>query len=173
MAFHLRLEDAGGAAWVARAKDARNYYLFYVTGPTAPIANSFLTYVVRDGKLDASRPDDSVPLIFRLEAGGQYFVEIVARKNEIETFITPATTGKRFPTGVFKDNDNVFPYGGIGFRTVGSEAFSVSELFVRPPQVKPDSDASRQFMSRLRGGGGAMDSDFRPGQSGPSLELAF
>ena len=133
-----------------RAKDPRNYYLFYVTGPDAPIPNRFLTYVIRDGKLDPYKPNDSVPLLFRLEAGGEYQVEISANKNQIKNFITP-TTGKRFPTGVFKDNDNLFPYGTIGFRTIGSERFSVAELFVRPPEVKPDSTASRQVIGRLSG----------------------
>lgn len=147
MAFHLKLDNTVGAAWVVRAKDPRNYYLFYMTGPDAPIPNSFLTYIVRDGKLDPSKPDDSVPLLFRLEAGGEYSIEITAAKNQIENFITPTTSGRRFPTGVFKDNDNSFPYGTIGFRTVGSERFSVSELFVRPPEVKPASAGSRQVTS--------------------------
>jgi hypothetical protein len=139
MAFHLKLENRGGAAWIVRAKDPKNYYLFYVTGPEGPLANEFLTYIVRDGKLDAARPDDSVPLPFHLEAAGEYSIEISAKKNVIENFITPTATGRRFPVGVLKDNDNLFPYGGIGFRTVGSEKFSVGELFVRPPEVKAQS----------------------------------
>ena len=137
MAFHLRLENRGGAAWVVRAKDPSNYYLFYVTGPDGPLANKFLTYIVHDGKLKPAEPDDSVPLPFRLETDGEYSIEVSAKKNVIESFITPTATGKRFPVGVLKDNDNFFPYGGIGFRTIGSEKFSVAELFVRPPEVKP------------------------------------
>jgi hypothetical protein len=139
MGFHLKVENGQGAAWALRVKDSRNYYLFYLTGPGAAIPNRFLTYVVRDDKFDPSNPDDSVPLIFALEAGGEYSVEITAIANVISHKITSARTGRDFPTGEFKDNDSTFLFGDIGFRTVGSERFSVDEVYVRPPAIKPSS----------------------------------
>jgi hypothetical protein len=136
MAFHLKLGNGGGAVWALRIKDSDNYYLFYLSGPEGQFPNRFLTYVVRDGKFDPAKPDDDVPLTFNLESQGQYEVEINAVGNVIEQSITSAKTGRKSPIGVFKDKDNYFPIGSIGFRTVGAEKFSVDELFVRPPEIK-------------------------------------
>jgi len=36
------------------------------------------------------------------------------------------------PLGVFQDPNKTYFYGGIGYRNVGSEQFSVDELFVQP-----------------------------------------
>ncbi len=136
MGFHLKLENGGGAAWAARIKDSDNYYLFYLSGPDGRFPNRFLTYVVRDGKFDPAKPDDAVSLVFDLESGGQYEVIIKANGNVIEHAITSSKTGKQSPIGAFKDPDNYFPIGGIGFRTVGAEKFSVDEIFVQPPTIK-------------------------------------
>jgi hypothetical protein len=137
MAFHLRVENGKGAAWALRVKDSGNYYLFYLTGPGAALPNLFLTYIVRDNKFDPAKPDDSVPLTFRLEPGGEYTVDITVDANVISHTITSSKTGKASPSGVFKDNDSYFTFGDIGFRTVGSERFSVDEIYVRPPTIKP------------------------------------
>ena len=67
-----------------------------------------------------------------LTPGGEYQIELKATGNVIEHEIRPAATGVPIKLGVFQDPDNTFPYGGIGFRTVGSEQFSVDELFVQP-----------------------------------------
>jgi hypothetical protein len=136
MGFHLKLENGGGAAWAVRIKDSDNYYLFYLCGPEGQFPNRFLTYIVRDGKFDPAKPDDAVPLVFDLQSGAQYEVVIKANGNVIEHAITSSKTGKESPMGAFKDPDNYFPIGGIGFRTVGAEKFSVDEIFVQPPTIK-------------------------------------
>jgi hypothetical protein len=142
MGFHLKLENGRGAAWALRVKDSANYYLFYLTGPDEPFANRFLTYIVRDGKFDPARPylDDSLPS--HLEPSGQYTVDITATGNVIEHEIYSSKTGKRFPIGAFKDNNNFFIYGTIGFRTIGGEKFSIDEVVVTPPAVKPGGAGS-------------------------------
>lgn len=132
MAFHLKLEDGKGAAWAVRAKDAKDYYLFYLTGPKGMFPNRFSTYVVKDGKFDPQNPIQSVPIITLLKPGGEYEVNVVGKKDVIEHTITPAETGQAEPLGVFQDKDKTFLYGGIGFRSVGPEQFSVDELFVQP-----------------------------------------
>lgn len=132
MAFHLKLTDGGGAAWAVRAKDPNNYYLFYLSGPNGQFPGYFNTYVVRDGKLDLTNPANSVPVIENLLPGGEYQIELKATGNVIEHSITPAATGSPIKLGVFQDPNNTFPYGGVGFRTVAAEQFSVDDLFVQP-----------------------------------------
>jgi hypothetical protein len=132
MAFHLRLEDGRGAAWAVRAKDTNNYYLFYLSGPKGLFPNRFNTYIVKDGKLDPQNPVQSVQVIANIVPKGEYQIEIHGTKDVIEHTITPADTGRPENLSVFQDPDKTFFYGGIGFRNVGQEQFSVDELFVQP-----------------------------------------
>jgi len=132
MAFHLRLDDGRGAAWAVRAKDPKNYYLFYLSGPKGLFPNRFSTYVVKDGVLDPQNPVQSVPVITNLTLRGEYQIEIRGTKDVIEHIITPTETGRPENLSVFQDPDKTFLYGGIGFRTVGPEQFSIDELYVQP-----------------------------------------
>jgi serine/threonine protein kinase len=136
MTFHLRLENAVGAAWALRINDKENYYLFYLRGAIGnkTATSYFLTYLVRDGKLGA--PISRIPVITKLIAGGEYTINITAKGNEIKHFINSAQDPSRDeigdPLGDFKDESNAYPVGEIGFRTVGQERFSVDELYIRP-----------------------------------------
>ena len=132
MAFHLRLEDGKGAAWAVRAKDTKNYYLFYLSGPKGLFPNRFNTYIVKDGQIDPQNPVQSVPVITNLVARGEYQIEVKGNKDVIEHVITPSETGRPEPLGVFQDPSKTYFYGGIGFRTVGPEQFSVDDLYVQP-----------------------------------------
>jgi hypothetical protein len=132
MAFHLRLEDGKGAAWAVRAKDTNNYYLFYLSGPKGLFPNRFNTYIVKDGQFDPQNPVQSVPMITNIIARGEYQIEIKGVKDVIEHVITPSETGRPENLAVFQDPNKTFFYGGIGFRTVGPEQFSVDELYVQP-----------------------------------------
>jgi hypothetical protein len=132
MSFHLKLGDSKGAAWALRSRDASNYYLFYLSGPDGIFKNRFNVYIVRDNKFDPSNPAQSVGVITDLKAGGEYRIIIKAVKNRIEHSINPASTGVDEKFGFYEDPDSRFLFGGIGFRTVGPEKFSIDELFVRP-----------------------------------------
>ncbi len=138
MGFHLQLENAAGAAWALRVQqDPGNYYLFYLSGPEGQYANRFLTYVVHDNKVGPTDFRNSVPVIANLKAGGQYEITIKAEKNHIIHTITPAETGVLINLGDDTDAENKFPTGSIGFRAFGIEKFSVDDLYVRPPGIKP------------------------------------
>ncbi len=137
MTFHLKLTNAGGAAWAVRVKDSGNYYLFYLSGPEGLYPNRFITYIVRDNKFDSRNLAHSDPIIVQLKAGNVYDLEIRVSNNLIENKIIPAETGEEVQLGFYKDPNNVFPYGSIGFRTVGSERFSVDELYVLPADLQP------------------------------------
>jgi len=132
MQFHLKLENAGGAAWAVRVKDSSNYYLFYLSGPTGMFPKRFNTYIVRDNKLDLQNPMNSDVVLQDLSKGSQYTIEIHVSGNKIEHKITPASTGVSEPLGVFEDPYNLFTIGSVGFRSVWSEAFSVDDVVVEP-----------------------------------------
>ena len=132
MQFHLKLTNAGGAAWALRVKDSNNYYLFYLSGPAGLFPGRFNTYIVRDSKFDPQRPVYSFPVLETLRAGGQYIIEISVLKDKIEHKITPSSTGVAVQLSVFTDPNNLFPVGSIGFRTVANEAFSIDDIVVQP-----------------------------------------
>lgn len=143
MEFHLKLIDGGGAAWALRVRDPNNYYLFYLSGPNGMNPNTFLTYVVRDGKLDQQT---AIKPVVHLVAGGEYQISITATNNQIVHKIKNDTPSPEFELdeagefrslGLFIDSDNTYPAGGIGFRTFGAEKFVVYALFVRPPNFRP------------------------------------
>lgn len=136
MTFHLKLTNAGGAAWAARVKDSGNYYLFYLSGPEGLFPGRFNSYIVRNNKFDPGNYFDSVAALVNLSPGAEYDVEVTAVNNVIESRIIPAETGKEMKLLSFKDPNNVLPYGSIGFRTVGPERFSIDELYVLPPDAQ-------------------------------------
>ena len=142
MQFHLRLESDGGAAWALRADDPNNYYLFHLSGPKGRSRTAtFTTYVVRDGKLDLSKTAVSpVDTGIAAETGYEYTVVIEARGNVINHKVIPAANrnrndrdvwGREVNLGSFTDAQRLFLFGGFGFRAVGAEIFSVSELYVK------------------------------------------
>jgi hypothetical protein len=130
MIFHLKLTNSGGAAWAVRVKDSNNYYLFYLSGPTGLFPNTFSTYIVRNGEFNPSNPIDSHDITVRLVANGQYRINIKGTGNVIEHFISPVSTGATINLDYFEDKNNTFLLGGIGFRSVGPEIFSIDELYV-------------------------------------------
>lgn len=132
MSFHLILGNAAGAAWAVRVRDSSSYYLFFLSGPEGRFPNRFNTYIVRNNEFDPDKHFLSNPIIVRLVAGGQYDIHIIATRNRIEHQIIPADTGKAVNLGFFEDPNSTFLLGGIGFRTVASERFSIDELLVKP-----------------------------------------
>jgi hypothetical protein len=132
MNFHLKLANAAGAAWAVRIKDSNNFYLFYLSGPEGLFPNRFNTYVVHNNEFDPAKPTLSNAIIARVVAGGQYEIHISAKGNLIDHQITSAETGKPENLGSFQDPNSTFLLGGIGFRTVGREKFSIDELVVKP-----------------------------------------
>ena len=138
MSFHLKLENAKGAAWAVHVQpEGRDYYLFYLSGPKGQIANRFITYVVRNNKVVPTIFQQSIPLTEKPEANGQYQITVTVNKNRITQTIESAQTGETFNLGDFTDEENTFVSGSFGFRTIADEKFSVDALYVRPLKVKP------------------------------------
>ncbi|HEX8845891.1 MAG TPA: serine/threonine-protein kinase [Pyrinomonadaceae bacterium] len=137
MNFNLKPLNDAGAAWVLRLRDPDNYYLFYLSGPGGNYPNRFITYVVQNGKFNPSSFYSSIPFPVELKSGEQYQIDIKAEGNKITHTITPAETGEEVNLGLFSDENKTFAFGGIGFRTVGIEKFSIDDLYVRPSGMKP------------------------------------
>jgi hypothetical protein len=137
MGFSVTLDDKVGAAWAVRVQDANNYYLFYLSGPDGQWPNRFATYVVRDGDFHASVPESKISTTEAVKAGVQYYVHIKAEKNHITQTINNPETAIDIPLGDFTDPKSTFLSGSIGFRSIDAERFSIDDLFVRPPTVKP------------------------------------
>lgn len=137
--FHLRLDGDSGAAWALRADGENHYYLFHLSGPQGRSRQAtFSTYVVRDGKVSApavSPVDTGVAA----ERGYEYTVRVEARGNVINHTVIPAAKnqndkdvwGREVNLGSFTDEGSQFLFGGFGFRALDTQAFSVSELYVR------------------------------------------
>jgi len=133
LTFHLKLTNAGGAAWAVCVKDLNNYYLFYLSGPEGLFPGRINVYIVKDGNFDPKNHFNSVPALVQLQAGRYYDVEITARAGTIENNIISADDGEPINLVSFKDPDDTFSSGSIGFRTVSSEKFSIDELSVMSP----------------------------------------
>jgi hypothetical protein len=141
MQFNLKFSNNAGAAWVVRAKDPNNYYLFYLSASQGKIPNKFLTYIVHNNTFDPMKPLDSVPIVISANKGDEYTVRIEANKNVINHVIVPSAmnvidkknklVGEDVQLGTFTDKNNTFLYGGFGFRSIGSEIFSVDDLYVK------------------------------------------
>jgi hypothetical protein len=137
MTFYVTLRNGAGAAWVVRAADAKNYYRFYLSGPAGSIPNRFVVDVVRDGVADESLRR-TIPLPIALEPGARFTIELLAAGNtiksslRIESVSAQARMGEVITLSSYTDERNSFPFGAVGFCTVGPESFVVSELFVVP-----------------------------------------
>lgn len=136
--FDIKLLNNAGASWALRAKDTNNYYLFTLSGPDGPeYPNRFIGYIVRDGKRDLRsqsfvnlKPD-------LLKEGRNYHLEIKVEKNKITHKLEDTDgTGEEIPLGVFVDTSNAYPHGSVGFVALGSQKFSVDDLWVRPPGMQ-------------------------------------
>ncbi|HKS41246.1 MAG TPA: toll/interleukin-1 receptor domain-containing protein [Blastocatellia bacterium] len=133
MSFILRPGNDGGAAWALRLQDSENYYLFYLSGPSGKLPQGFYTYIVKGGQFDLEKYVDRKVQAFPLVQDKQYEIEIQVIDNEIKQTIH--LPGAKILCS-FKDSQKTFPYGGIGFRTVGSEKFSIDDVIVKPTNTR-------------------------------------
>ncbi|MBI4852974.1 MAG: PEGA domain-containing protein [Acidobacteria bacterium] len=135
--FGLRLNKGGGAVWVLRAKDEKNYYLFYLGGTIGKFANQFRVYVCRDGLYNLDLPADPIlPLPVALKVGEDYRIRIEIKDNVIQHWITPSNIGEEFSLGLFRDPNNSFPIGGMGFALIEGQDFLINAFDISLPTDK-------------------------------------
>ncbi|MGH9753999.1 MAG: PEGA domain-containing protein [Blastocatellia bacterium] len=127
--FDVVFTNGKGVAWVARAKDRNNYYLFEISGPQSgkPVFNF---YVCQDGKLELKdsrlivekmdRPGDSFHIIFET-SGGRFDTRMTSN-------IAPSAN----PHLIGISQDNSFSYGGVGFRGKDQSEALLQTFFIIP-----------------------------------------
>jgi hypothetical protein len=127
--FDVVFTNGKGVAWVARAKDPNNYYLFEISGPASG-KPTFHFYICQDGKLEWK---DSRPIVERMDRPGDSFhIIFEARGNRFDTRMTIARAPSVNPhlVGIFQDD--AFSYGGIGFRGKDQSESLLQTFFVVP-----------------------------------------
>ncbi|MGE0132869.1 MAG: toll/interleukin-1 receptor domain-containing protein [Blastocatellales bacterium] len=153
MQFHLKLQNAGGAAWAVRVKDPNNYYFFYLAGPESGEEEQgyFYTYKVRDGSQPVLTKPAEKATMFKLTPNDEYVIYVFAKGNEIAHKINPVSDSAPmdsedeldgWPLGYFKDSNDPFLEGSVGFLTWGQEKFSV----VAPLTVIPGCEKLPKFV---------------------------
>jgi hypothetical protein len=132
--FGLHLTKNRGAAWVIHAKDKNNYYLFYINGANGPFPNQFCAYICRDGKVNLDEPaGPALPIIPPLKDDEYYQVRVTIAGNVIQTYLTPSQTGQEISIGLFKDPQNSFPIGNIGFAVLDGEEYIINGFSIILP----------------------------------------
>jgi hypothetical protein len=132
--FDLSFANGKGAAWVLRARDKQNYYLFQLMGPASAEPGKFYSYIVEDGKIKQLRPPEFVPLKLNAQ-GASFLISVEAKGSSINHFIElsndPQVTGRR-PLSVLKDS--TFSSGTLGFTSKDGEEFIVQFVNIEPTQ---------------------------------------
>ncbi len=135
--FDLSFGNGKGAAWIVRAKDTRNYYLFELTTTKSSQPRRSLNfYLCRNGQLELK---DSRDVVEKIEKPGDSFhLTVKATGNQFTHTISIASNpgAEAQPLGTF--TDNTFAYGGIGFRAANG-----MEMILRSFVIIPQPKAAR------------------------------
>ncbi len=135
--FDARFENGRGVAWIARAKDDRNYYLFKLsTGSDAGTRARMSFFICREGRCELK---DSRPVVEKLDTpNDSYHIILEARGSEFTVRIRVLSTPRPDdPQKLAVFNDDTFQIGGIGFRGVDDTRALIQSLIVRPKQKAP------------------------------------
>ncbi len=124
LVFNVKFINGKGAAWAARAKDERNYYLFELDKREKRL--NF--YLCRDGKCEPKRSD---VVLTDIDQEGAFFrIYLEAKGNRFRHQIVSPRGTKENLGGEFVDD--TFRYGGVGLRAISGIEMFVNEFFVKP-----------------------------------------
>ena len=126
--FYLRFEKSGGASWVVRARDEKNYYLFELTALNSRGERRLVFYRCDDGKL---KEIDDCAVMVDLDPKGQFIIRLVGSGGKFWHCIqvNNATTGPKDRALGKTFTDYTFDKGGVGLRAVNGSEFYVFEQF--------------------------------------------
>jgi hypothetical protein len=124
LVLNVQFINGRGAAWVARAKDENNYYLFELDAREKRL--NF--YLCIEGKCESRRSD--IVLTEIGEEGAFFRVYLEARGNRFRHQIVSPKGMKENLGGEFVDDS--FRYGGVGLRGIDGIEMFVNEFFVKP-----------------------------------------
>lgn len=136
--FHLRLLNGKGAAWVVRARDQKNYYLFELTTAKSKRGERRLVFSrVVDGKLEELDASVIPPDIER--ANEQFRIQLAGEGSKFWACIEVNTPNGAKTMSLGKTfTDYTFDKGGIGLRSSNDAEFFIFEQFLVIPRVAID-----------------------------------
>jgi len=132
LVFRVRFATGKGVAWIARARDAQNYYRFELTtSRSAKSAKLFIASLCRDGRcselsrdpvvVNIEEPDDTITI--KLEAKGAQLEHYISAVKDPRTGMQPL--GRVV-------SDDLFKKGGVGLCAVNELEAYVSSFLVIP-----------------------------------------
>jgi len=135
MEFDVSLTNGRGAAWIVRARDKKNYYLFQLSGPNGTNPSTFRTYIYNNGQPTLLR---SVPVVEELGSQkDQLHITVEAKGPTIRNFIKHSEhpTPDSELLGVLMDATAI-SYGTVGLVAIDNEEFTIYFVNVTPDGAK-------------------------------------
>jgi len=131
----VRFSNAKGAAWIIRAKDLKNYYLFELaTSKSESGRKVFNFYICRDGKLELK---DSRRVVEEIEKpNDSLHITVEARGDQFSHKIMVGSVPKPEPQPLGTFTDDTFSYGGIGFQAINGIEMLIQNLVIIPEKKK-------------------------------------
>ena len=134
MEFDISFTNGRGAAWIIRARDKKDYYLFQLSGPEGANPRVFRSYVYQKGQPTLLKSDSVVEDLSRPK--DQYHITIEVRGATIKHFITVSSNPSATSELMSTLTDSTFSYGTIGFGAIDGEEFAVYFVNVTPGESK-------------------------------------
>jgi hypothetical protein len=128
---NIRMVNGVAASFVARAMDARNYYLIQLTGASADEPYMLRGFVVKDGKVVqqlGSAPITS--FASTLQTGKFFAVKMRMQDNQIRVWITDSQTGDLLTLGILADPYRTYSIGAVGIAARDREQNEVADFTV-------------------------------------------
>lgn len=128
---NVRMVNGVAASFVARAADARNYYLIQLTGASADEPFMLRGFVIKDGRVAqqlGSAPINS--FASTLQTGKFFSVKMKMQDNQIRVWITDSQTGDLLTLGILTDPYRTFTIGAVGIAARDREQNEVADFTV-------------------------------------------
>jgi hypothetical protein len=121
--FNVKFTNGVGAAWVLRAKNPKNYYLFQLS-----VKEKLLrSFVVEDGKATLLQTS---PVVVNPTAPTSYRIRAEVQGDRIRHYLKNNAIDDEEMMGTVSHGR--FRYGAVGLITVAGEQFLVEDFFVKP-----------------------------------------
>ena len=128
---NIRMINGVAASFVARARDARNYYLIQLTGANADEPYVLRGFLVKDGQV--AQQLGSVPInsfANTLQTGKFFSVKMRMQNNQIRVWITDSQTGDLLTLGILTDPYKTYSIGAVGIAARDREQNEIADFTV-------------------------------------------
>jgi hypothetical protein len=130
MEFDISLVNGRGAAWMVRARDKKNYYLFQLSGPAGTNPKTFQTYIYQNGQSKLLKSEFVVDDLSH--SNDQIHIIIYAKGPTITHLIKLSSSHTANPEKLSTLTDSAFSFGTVGFGAIDGEEFVVRFVNVTP-----------------------------------------